>query len=248
MKLHYVFGMAKDFGGKPWSWIHYMSIRTAAAVHPAAEIVMWLQHEPAGQWWDAARPYLTVRKITAPDSIFGRPLVHPAHRADVVRLEALICEGGVYMDSDVWCLRPFDELKDVPWWMARQGESYGLCNATMGGRPGAPFATRWLERYDTFRSKGRDRYWDEHSVRLPLQLALAHADDITILPSSRCFEPSWTRIREIFKPRRRRQYLDDSLSVHLWESKAWEFLKRLGPGVINPTSEIGGYLQELDLL
>lgn len=240
--------MAADFGGKPWSWVHYMAIRTAAAVNPGAEISMWLDHEPAGQWWDAARPYLTVRKITAPDSIFGRPLVHPAHRADVVRLVALISEGGVYMDADVWCLRPFDELKALPWWMARQGQSYGLCNATMGGRPGAPFATRWLERYDTFRSRGRDQYWDEHSVKLPLQLALDHPDDITTLSADRCFEPMWTRVREIFKPRRNRQYLANSLSVHLWESKSWKFLERLGPGSIDPRSEIGGYLQELELL
>ena len=33
-------------------------------------------------------------------TIFGHPLIHFAHRADVVRLEKLLCIDGIYLDCD----------------------------------------------------------------------------------------------------------------------------------------------------
>ena len=253
MKLHYVFGMAADFGGKPWSYVHHLSVVTAATVNRPQDILFWYDHEPEGRWWEASRPYLTLRKIEAPREVCGRPLCHPAHQADVVRLEALLEHGGTYLDSDVWCLRPFANLEHGGFWMGHQGDNYGLCNATMGGTAGAAFAARWLARYDSFRSRGRDRYWDEHSVRLPLELAREHPGEITIYPKGYFFAPLWGRIRDIFKHpkcsgRRPTQWLADAYSVHLWESRSWRWLSRLGPGDIHPKSEIGIRLQELGIL
>lgn len=253
MKLHYVFGMARDFGGKPWSYFHHLSVATAVAVNKPSEVVFWHEHEPRGRWWDATRPLVTLRKIQAPTHVFDRPLLHPAHQADVVRLQAVIDEGGVYLDSDVWCLRPFAELKAKSFWMGRQGRAYGLCNATMGGRAGAAFAKRWLAEYATFRSRGQDQYWDEHSVRLPLRLAGELPRQITIFPESYFFSPLWGRIRDVFLPpvprsRPRPAWLAESYSVHLWESKAWPFLRRLTPENIKRESEIGRRLVELGVL
>ena len=48
---------------------------------------------------------------------------------------------------------------------------YGLCNAVMAAAPGARFAQHWLSLYSSFRSRGRDVLWDEHSVLLPARLA-----------------------------------------------------------------------------
>lgn len=248
MLLHYVFGMAPDFGGKPWSWIHYQSVRTAAVVNRPTKILFWYEHEPRGRWWDAARPYLTLRKIEAPREIHGRELVHPAHRADVVRLRALHEHGGVYLDSDVWCLKPFADLDAPGFWMGRQGDSYGLCNATMGGKRRAPFVKRWLASYATFRSTGRDKFWDEHSVRVPLQLANENPNELTIYPPGYFFAPLWGRLPRVFRRRRGEPLLDQSYSVHLWESICWGWLSRLNPNRIDPRSEIGERLAEIGCL
>lgn len=253
MKLHYVFGMARDFGGKPWSYVHYLSVATAVAVNKPDEVVFWHDHEPHGRWWDATKPLVTLRQIKAPDTIFDRPLVHPAHKADVVRLQALIDEGGVYLDADVWCLKPFSELPSRAFWMGRQGRNYGLCNATMGGKPGSAFAKRWLGEYATFRSRGRDQYWDEHSVRLPLRLADENPRQITIHPESYFFAPLWGRITDIFSvPAQKRRpipaWLDGSYSVHLWESKSWTMLRRLTPENLKRDSEVGRRLDALGVL
>lgn len=243
--------MSADFGGKPWSWIHHMSVVTAAAANPGARILFWYEHEPSGPWWEASRAYLTPRKITAPTEIYGRPLVHPAHRADVVRLLVLLEHGGVYLDADVWCLRPFAEIDHAGFWMGRQGDAYGLCNATMGGDARACFAAEWLTNYRSFRSTGHDAYWDEHSVCLPLALAAEIPEAITILPADRLFAPLWGQLRRIFQPARGRQaveYLANSYSVHLWESICWGWLSRLTHERIDRSSEIGRRLVELGVL
>lgn len=240
-----VFGMAPDFGGKPWSWIHHVAVETAARVNEPSQIIFWHEHEPTGEWWDRSRPYLTLRKIEAPREIFGRPLIHPAHRADVVRLQALLEHGGTYVDCDVWSLRPFANLEHGGFWMGRQGRSYGLCNATMGGDPGAAFAAAWLDCYQTFRSQGRDNYWDEHSVRLPLQLAAKIP--LTVFPDKYFFHPSWGKIHRIFKPNAN-DLLRASYSVHLWESICWDWLQHLSPDAINRRSEMGRRLQEMGVL
>lgn len=247
MLLHLCFGMAEDFGGKPWSWIHHIAVETAVAVNRPDAIVFWHEHEPTGRWWRASRRHLTLRKIEAPREIFGRPLLHPAHRADVVRLRALLEHGGVYIDADVWSIRPFANIEHVGFFMGRQGQHYGLCNATMGGRPGSPFVARWLDAYQSFRSEGRDQHWDEHSVRLPKRWAEAHPDEITVLPHTAFFHPLWGQLKRCFRTGYS-PMLGQSYSVHLWESLCWDWLERLDPETIHRRSELGRHLEELGIL
>jgi hypothetical protein len=249
MILHYVFGMADDFGGKPWSWVHYMSVRTARTVNPDDAIRIWIDHEPEGEWWNAttALPAVEVYYCAAPKEIHGNPLCHPAHQADVIRLQMLAKYGGVYLDSDVWCLKPFASIDHCGFWMGRQGRTYGLCNATMGGYRDSAFPTRWLDTYRSFRSLGHDKHWDEHSVRHPLMLATLYPDEVTILPETALFHPLWNKTRKIFQ-RGNRPMLTDSISVHLWESKTWDWLSKLTPDAIDRKSEIGGRLAEIGCL
>jgi hypothetical protein len=247
MLIHLVFGMAPDFGGKPWTWFHHVAVETARLVNRPDQIVFWYEHEPAGEWWERSRPHLTLHKIEAPTEVFGRPLLHPAHQADVVRLRALLEHGGVYVDSDVWCLRPFAELGHCGFWMGRQGRRYGLCNATMGGERDSPFAARWLEAYQTFRSQGRDQHWDEHSVRIPLALAEQHPEEITVFPETHFFHPLWGELHRCFHAGHAAK-LRSSYSVHLWESICWNWLEQLGPQTINHKSELGRRLKKLGIL
>lgn len=236
MDMHYVFGLVKNFGGKPWSYAHYLAIKSAVIVNKPDHIYFWYQYEPSGEWWEQTKPYLTLRTIKAPTFIHGRPLVHPAHKADVVRLQVLQQYGGVYCDCDVWCLRPFAELQHVGFWMGKQHADYGLCNATMGGNAHADFLTRWLGEYKTFRSRGRDRYWDEHSVKLPYKLAQQHPDTITIFDQFHFFEPTWRNIHTVFQ--QPGELMARSYSVHLWETMSWPWLSKLTPDTWNRDSEI----------
>lgn len=60
------------------------------------------EHAPTGPWWDLILPHLTLIKTQAPTEIYGRPLKHFAHQADVLRLLAMKHTGGIYLDIDMF--------------------------------------------------------------------------------------------------------------------------------------------------
>jgi len=231
--LHYTFGMAPDFGGKPWSLIHHVCLKSALERIKPDCVNFYCQFEPSTPWWGLSRQLLTVVKIEAPREIFGRPLKHVAHQSDVVRLQRLIAEGGIYLDADVLVQRSFDDLLANSTVLGREGEAgqFGVANAVILAEPQAPFLCRWLDEYRSFRSQGRDQYWSEHSVQLPARLAQSYPDEITVLPPTAFYWPLWTQdhLRWIF---RSNDFigLDETYANHLWESNAWDFVQHLTPG------------------
>lgn len=177
---------------------------------------------------------VTVTKIDAPREVFGNPLKHPAHRADVLRLQRLLSVGGIYLDADVFVHRSFDPLLGNPTVLGEErvdGKVVGLCNAVILAEAQAPFLSRWYSEYRSFRSEGHDAYWDEHSVVIPYQLSRRYPDEIVVLPHYAFFWPTFmeddiTRIFDSPEP------LDISLAYanHLWESPAWDrYLENLTP-------------------
>ena len=110
-----------------------------------------------------------------PDEVFGRPLRHYAHQADIVRLKSLLKTGGIYLDIDTICCRSFDDLLVHPCVLGLQrdpiGVCDGLCNAVILSEPGSTFLQEWFDSYRSFRADGCGQYWDEHSVRVPWRLA-----------------------------------------------------------------------------
>lgn len=74
-----------------------------------------------------------------------------AFAADYIRLHALYEYGGIYLDSDVEVLRPFDELLDRPFLLGfeRNGSIEG---GIMGAEPHAPWVKACMDHY-------RDRHF-----------------------------------------------------------------------------------------
>lgn len=236
--IHYCFGLAPDFGGKPWSLVHYVGVASAARHIKPDAIYFYYEFEPTGPWWDLTKPLVTPVKIEAPTTIFGRPLFHPAHKADIVRLEKLIELGGIYLDADVLVQRSFDDLLNHSTVLGQEGfgSISGMANAVILAEPHAPFLERWYAEYKSFRGKALDEYWNEHSVQLPARLAQEHPDEITVLPPTAFFWPLWSNahIEWLFAS------ADpipptDAYANHLWESKAWKYLDHLTPGQVRST-------------
>ncbi|HEX4637314.1 MAG TPA: glycosyltransferase [Rhizomicrobium sp.] len=231
--LHYTFGMARDFGGKPWSLVHHVCLKSAVERIRPDRVLFHCQFEPTGPWWELSREFVTLSQIEAPQEIFGRPLMHVAHQSDVVRLQKLIAHGGIYLDADVLVQKNFDDLLNNSTVLGEEGEGaeYGMANAVILAEPDAPFLRRWLAEYKTFRSRGRDEYWNEHSVQLPVRLAREQAQEITVLPPKALYWPLWTNdhLEWIFRSTNPIP-LDGVYANHLWESNAWRFLDDLTPG------------------
>jgi hypothetical protein len=232
--LHFCFGLSPDFGRKQWSLVHYACIKSAIERIRPDDVFFYYEYEPSGPWWELTRGLVTLQKISAPREIFGNPLLHPAHRADVVRLQALLRKGGIYLDCDVFVHRSFDDLlqyRTVMGEQRREGTLVGLCNAVILSEPEAPFLQNWYSRYRTFRSRGRDEFWDEHSVKLPSELSQTLPQQVTVLPESAFFLPSCdpSGLRAIYASKANVD-LSTAYATHLWEALAWdEYLKYLSP-------------------
>jgi inositol phosphorylceramide mannosyltransferase catalytic subunit len=124
---------------RPWieSWQRH---------HPDWEFVLWTEeHLPK----DPIRPEVLER------------LRAPVERADILRLEVLYREGGVYLDTDLECLRPIDpELEDE--------EFVGVChkpgritNTAIATAAQHPLLERALDEV-----RPMEMYWTNASERL----------------------------------------------------------------------------------
>ena len=241
MIVHFCFGMTPDFGGRPFGFSHYLAVRSAWEVLKPDVMVMHYVHEPHGQWWELARPFLHLHQVRPVEGIYGFPASHPAHRADIVRLAALIAIGGVYLDTDVLVLKPFDALGDpdfaAAWEFTGAGQLVGLSNAVLMAKPDSYFARLCLEGHNPkkslwsgFRANGRDHNYVEMSVRYPAMLASLCPTMVKALPQETFLWADWSDaglsklfLEDIEVP-------EEALGLHLWESHAWEkYLKDLTP-------------------
>jgi hypothetical protein len=146
--------------------------------------------------------------------------------------------------------------------MAKQAtvdhDDFGLCNAIMLAQPGSFFGRTWYDEYRTFRSQGRDAFWDEHSVRVPLKLADRFPDRITVLDENSFFFPIWSEIEKIlfrekilFTFRTVRQFkrlFADSYAIHLWETVTLKRLVKITPQTVLSERNMYSYIAKRFLM
>lgn len=70
-----------------------------------------------------------------------------AFAADYIRLYALYNYGGIYLDSDVEVLKPFDDLLDLPYFLGAEQTPFGIEAATMAFYKGSIFIKGILDSY-----------------------------------------------------------------------------------------------------
>lgn len=256
--FHFVFltfGQEK----KQFGLTHFLAIKSAEIVNKPEKIFFHYNLEPSGKWWERAKPLLTMNKIEPPEEIFGRKLLHPAHKADVIRLRMLKEFGGVYLDMDTICVKPLREFYNVSFAMGQQLSSpayyglvtkvvksislrtlgpfkkprvHGLCNGVLFSEKDSLFITVWLDSYRTFRSRGVDEYWDEHSIKIPYQLSHRYPEMITQFDPFFFHFPLWDSegLSLLFE---KKITFDKAYIHHIWESKSWErYLSQLSEKTI----------------
>ena len=184
---------------------HYLAVKSAVVANQPDRVLFHCSgHEPSGEWWEKIKPLVEVRSVQAPQEIHGRPLLHPAHKADIIRLQALREFGGIYLDFDTITVRSLAPFRKHPFVIGRQAAVFPwnwkqrlkksmleltvrylrrppspcVCNAVMLSEPDSFFVKIWLEAYRSFRSMGRDAYWGEHSCYVPLWLAREHPQKV----------------------------------------------------------------------
>lgn len=227
-KFHFIFGLTEDFGGKPFSLIHYLAIKSAYDLNNPEEINFYYKYEPTGEYWDEIKPLLNLVKVEPPEEVYGNKLIHIAHKADIIRLQALYQKGGIYMDIDTICVKPFTDLLSNQSVMGIQGhitnpqQPYGLCNAIILAEPENEFIGYWLSKYESFNHK----LWDTHSVQLPWKLYNELVLPLTVLEYDRFHYPLHTDdgVKDMFVNDKE---FPNAYAHHLWESNAWKYMSKL---------------------
>lgn len=227
--IHFIFGLREDFGKKPFSLPHYLAIKSAHDSNPDYQIKFHCQYVPTGEWWDKAVELIEVNHIEAPTEVFGNPIFHVAHQADVVRMRILKDEGGIYLDMDTITSKSFNTLLYHSCVIGIEGKrETGLCNAVIFAEPGNRFIKDWYEEYRTFASTGRDSTWGAHSIKLPLKMWKSgkYNDCLTVMPYDSFHYPTWSKKGSLMLFEEFHLF-PNAYCHHLWESINWKYLSNL---------------------
>ncbi len=253
--FHFIYFTPEQAPVKVFPLSYFLAIESARVINQPVEVVFHFNREPAGAWWERIKPVLTLHKMEAPVNFMGRRIIHPAHQADVVRLQALYETGGIYLDLDTISVKPLSDFYSKSMVMGlelkapyvpknkRQEIKYNfrkalglvkpyqeesvLCNGVILAEKKSDFLKLWMNSYKTFRSAGRDKFWNEHSSFIPGKLAAEHPHLITIA-GHRCFHyPLYTQegLRSMFETV---TPFPESYLHHIWESFSWnDYLSKL---------------------
>ncbi len=229
--IHFVYGLIPQT--EEFHLYQYLAIESAIKVNKPEKVYFYYNHEPYGYWWDKIKKSIILEKINPPQTIFKNRLQHYAHQADIIRLQKLYERGGIYLDIDTICVNSFSNLLHYDFVMDKQfsygsteSEPYGLCNAVLLSKKESSFCKRWLDSYESFRSNGRDDYWDEHSVILPYKLSKEFPNEIHVMNGNSFFYPLWDDIKEVlfnnnFSQTQKDYYkkiVQNSYCMHLWDT------------------------------
>jgi hypothetical protein len=177
----------------------YLAIKAALLrIRPDSLKIHSYAFNESNQWWQHIKhavtlvthePHQTLRTSDGRAHKLRLP-----HQTDVLRLQILYQEGGIYLDTDVYALQSFSPLLQSPKALLmghEGGNRSGIGNAVIVARPGSPFIARWLASYnESF--DNRPQMWNHHSIKVPAELAIQHPDDICKLSPSTFFWPTWS--------------------------------------------------------
>lgn len=71
-----------------------------------------------------------------------------AFAADFIRLYALYNYGGIYLDTDVEVVKPFDDLLHLPYFIGKEKSKFGFEAATIGAMKGLPWIKLCMDKFE----------------------------------------------------------------------------------------------------
>ncbi|MCJ1395569.1 hypothetical protein MMC18_008455 [Xylographa bjoerkii] len=249
--VHFIWGLKQGKGSHShFGFIEYLSVKSALIAFESTRVkIHYASLDQNSEWFLKLKDNVTLVYHDPELGILGESKTwQAAHRADLLRLQILSEEGGIYMDLDVFALRPLDTIlhcqKDII--MGHEGgDRAGLTNALIMARKGSRFVDRWIDSYDDFSTQE----WNYHSVTIPKRMALRYPDEICTLSPVAFFWPTWSykhieymhsSLSPIEVSKTKEDLLTYSgalfknqLAYHAWSQLAWEpYLKSLTPELI----------------
>jgi hypothetical protein len=167
--------------------IPHRLIRTVPAVTDPAAEALWVTATALHPGWE----HVTLRDpvdrsrfpVTSP---FWDGCETGAQLADLIRAEELWHRGGWYIDSDVLCVKPFDQLCALEGVVAWEDGDH-IPNAIMGFRPGHLAVGRVLELAIERRGQGT---WAA-GVGVTTEVFGQERRDVVVLPPQMFYPVHW---------------------------------------------------------
>jgi hypothetical protein len=172
------------------------------------------EHARFGETWRELHPeweYKLWTEEDVPAVPAAQRARNVAERADVLRYEILRRHGGVYVDVDVECLRPLDDLLTGVEVFAAYEVPGRLCNAVMGGVAHHPALNRLCDL--VARTAGRGHY-PEATATVLLTRAFEPLPDVTLFSAERFYPYLWDQSPADA------EITDGTYAVHHW-AKSW---------------------------
>lgn len=232
--FHFVFGLREQ--NEPFHLAWYLCLRSCIEVNQPDCVSFYYLNEPYGRWWDKIKSKLNLVKISQLDTgldqskydqhsegqfIKMQGLAY-AHHADVIRLQVLLQEGGVYADIDSLFVKPYpSSFYQHDCLLGRESadsDELTLCNAVIFSQPESAFIQKWLdEMFEAF-----DGSWNKHSCALAGALSLKYPELVKVVSPEHFFHFGYTQkgIAELFgmvSP-----LPDELYSIHMWSHLWWE--------------------------
>ncbi|XP_052806612.1 uncharacterized protein LOC128235861 [Mya arenaria] len=188
--IHYVW-----FGDMELKYFNFLSLMSALRFQQPCLIIVHGPTLPHGPYWDhflhLAPPIVHVAR-ERPTQAFGQPLFAKEHASDLMRIEALMEYGGIYLDFDELLLRPLHPLRKYPYTQGHEMHFSMGSQLVMAARD-APFLRMWYYGYrDDYR-----RIWAYNALWVPNTLAKKHPDLIHV-EGYNFTRPSWKNVKLIF--------------------------------------------------
>jgi len=163
--------------------------------------------------------------------LFGR-CKSGAQKAGLIRLEALVRWGGVYVDSDVEPFRPLDPLLHLPAFAAWEDEKV-VPDAVLGSIPGHPAFREMLDKARWSVEHGEDEWKSGPGVSTAV---LPKRDDVLVLPPGAFYPAHYLEKAKLGTNGERPWVFLEHKWYHSWGSPAQLESNRRRQRVPEPTS------------
>jgi mannosyltransferase OCH1-like enzyme len=240
--IHFVFGLKPQ--DEEFLFVYYVSVYSAFIINNPEKIFLYYDYEPYGKWWEELKmiPSLHLQQIDSPTHFGNKLISKTAHKADKVRMDILFNKGGIYLDIDTICVKPFADLLNKKVVLGIESPN-AICNAIMMTEAQSDFFKIWLERYEeAFIPYG----WAEASILLPSIIAKETPELLTLLEPEYFFLPSWNETEKIFV--NKYEIPENLIALHLWETMSIKNIKDISGwewAYVNPDTLYGKLLQNI---
>jgi hypothetical protein len=145
--VHYI-----SLGSRPFSFLNFLSVLSVHQFVSPRFIYVHGDGLPSGYWWNRTlhtvpRIYFVPRQRTLRVQGYKVPWIE--HSSDLLRLQTIYDNGGIYLDTDILVLKPFTPLLQQETVLGRE-TSYGLGSGIILARPRAPFVCMWRHVFSTY--------------------------------------------------------------------------------------------------